>query len=296
MSLPITSNSTVHRTRTWIWLLTGSIAAVLVLRLLLGLAAASWPLAGPGGPASVDEILTGIIAWAGCFLAAWLCLGSLATVLAASPGAVGTMCGQVAEQITPTLVRKGISVLIGTSLGTVVLPTGSAGGRVLLRADTQVNQVAAPVTPGPGFTAAASSTSPTVPPDPGFAATTSSPGLDRDPNHHPDTQASHSARPAPAPDPRWRPAGPGASVDAESSRLLAPPPRVTSAGIEAMTVRRGDSLWSIAARNLGSDATDAEIARAWPQWYAVNRDVIGANPDLIIPGQQLRPPTEGPAR
>ncbi|MDN5790778.1 MAG: hypothetical protein L0H25_07910, partial [Micrococcales bacterium] len=138
MNTSMASSSAGSRTRAWITLVTGSITAALVLRLLLDLAVSSWPLGGAGGPASVDEILTGTIAWTGCVLAAWLCLGSLATVLAASPGAVGAMSARVAEQVTPTLVRKGISVLIGTSLGTVLLPAGSAGGGILPRAGIQV--------------------------------------------------------------------------------------------------------------------------------------------------------------
>ena len=55
-------------------------------------------------------------------------------------------------------------------------------------------------------------------------------------------------------------------------------------------MRRGDSLWSIAARHLGPDASDAEIARAWPAWFEANRDVVGDDPDLLRPGQVLRAP------
>jgi len=49
-------------------------------------------------------------------------------------------------------------------------------------------------------------------------------------------------------------------------------------------------LWSIAGRHLGPQATDAEIAAAWPRWYAANRDVIGADPNLLHPGQHLVAP------
>lgn len=55
-------------------------------------------------------------------------------------------------------------------------------------------------------------------------------------------------------------------------------------------VQRGDSLWRITARHLGADATDAEIAAAWPQLYEENRAVIGANPSLIHAGQVLSIP------
>jgi LysM repeat protein len=59
---------------------------------------------------------------------------------------------------------------------------------------------------------------------------------------------------------------------------------------DRVTVRAGDSLWSLAATHLGSAATTAQIATAWPRWYAANRKVIGADPALIHPGQRLRPP------
>ncbi|MGF7238125.1 MAG: LysM peptidoglycan-binding domain-containing protein [Frankia sp.] len=57
-----------------------------------------------------------------------------------------------------------------------------------------------------------------------------------------------------------------------------------------VVVHRGDSLWSIVARQLGPGATDEQIAAAWPAWWAANREVIGPNPNLILPGQVLRPP------
>ena len=58
-----------------------------------------------------------------------------------------------------------------------------------------------------------------------------------------------------------------------------------------VVVHRGDTLWAIAARHLGGPPTDAQIDHAWRAWYATNHDVIGPDPDLILPGQQLRPPT-----
>ncbi len=63
---------------------------------------------------------------------------------------------------------------------------------------------------------------------------------------------------------------------------------------EVVVVHRGDSLWAIAARHLGGHPSDAQIDHAWRAWYAANRAVVGADPDLILPGQQLRPPTSEP--
>jgi nucleoid-associated protein YgaU len=62
-----------------------------------------------------------------------------------------------------------------------------------------------------------------------------------------------------------------------------------------VTVRPGDTLWGIAADFLPTGATARDVAIAWPQWYAANRDVIGPDPDLIRPGQRLVRPATTPA-
>lgn len=63
-----------------------------------------------------------------------------------------------------------------------------------------------------------------------------------------------------------------------------------------VVVRRGDSLWSIAAMDLPTRATDADISAAWPQWYAANRSRIGSDPDLLLPGTALAVPPDIHAR
>lgn len=55
-------------------------------------------------------------------------------------------------------------------------------------------------------------------------------------------------------------------------------------------VRAGDSLWAIAARQLGPGASDAQIAAEWPRWYRANRAVIGSNPSLLLVGMRLAVP------
>jgi hypothetical protein len=111
------------------------------------------------------------------------------------------------------------------------------------------------------------------------------------------------ANPSPAPVPEatsfdW---GPPSSA---ASPLPAPrvPPPAAEAGLPAegaaVTVRPGDCLWRIAAASLasaGAAPSPAEIAAAWPRWYAANRSVIGDDPGLIHPGQRLTAPTPVPA-
>ena len=59
-------------------------------------------------------------------------------------------------------------------------------------------------------------------------------------------------------------------------------------------VVRGDCLWHIAADSLlgelGRLPTDGEIAAAAHAWWTTNADVIGPDPDRLVPGQVLRPP------
>lgn len=76
-----------------------------------------------------------------------------------------------------------------------------------------------------------------------------------------------------------------------------PPASVTStspcpASSAAVTVRRGDSLWSIARRRLGPTAGPSQIAAEWPRWYGANRGAIGADPDLIHAGLVLLAPSD----
>lgn len=52
-----------------------------------------------------------------------------------------------------------------------------------------------------------------------------------------------------------------------------------------VTVRPGDTLWGLAGEHLGE-------GDRWPEIYALNRAVVGADPDLIQPAQRLRLPLE----
>ncbi len=60
---------------------------------------------------------------------------------------------------------------------------------------------------------------------------------------------------------------------------------------KAYRVKAGDTLWSIAASALSTD-DPARIARFWPRLHRMNRAVIGADPNMILPGQVLRLPAE----
>jgi nucleoid-associated protein YgaU len=67
-------------------------------------------------------------------------------------------------------------------------------------------------------------------------------------------------------------------------------PATTKAVERTHLVRSGESLWSITRNYLGQDASNAQVARAWPSLWAANRAVVGADPSLVFPGQRLTIP------
>ncbi len=78
-------------------------------------------------------------------------------------------------------------------------------------------------------------------------------------------------------------------MPADGSLLVRPATRAP-VGAAEVVVAPGDSLWSIVAARLGPLATAADVAEAWPGWFAANRSVIGDDPSLLLPGQVLHAP------
>lgn len=117
----------------------------------------------------------------------------------------------------------------------------------------------------------------------------------------PDLPASAPEAPGPAPEPDPG-SGPelGRGPDGElATTPPAPPapclPRTESSTAErtvdgAVTVVRGDTLWSLAASRLGPEASAEQVARAWPHWYELNRHVLLDGPHRLLPGQRLQVP------
>jgi hypothetical protein len=105
-----------------------------------------------------------------------------------------------------------------------------------------------------------------------------------------------STRPAPELQPRlpmaqpnWRPSPPVT----DPGMLAAQPVRAgqgTPPGSD-VTVLAGDTLWDIAAHQLGPTASDVEVALYWPRWYEANKAQIGENPHVLLPGQILKAPS-----
>lgn len=274
--------------------------AALVGLVLAPLARSSWPLA-PGVVPRLDDAIFGVLVWAALAIVAWLVMGAVLAALAMLPGAIGQGAARCVQALTPVLLRRALSLLLGTGIGTIGLPLGSAMG------DTMAVATQTPLSPaGSGGSSVPGASTGQFGPSPAFAPSTppAPGGAFADPvelsvavpSPHFTASPVPPAADTPAPDARWRPTRPTRSLDPDSTTLLAPVPRTADLPDDVVTVRRGDSLWSLAARHLGPGATDRDIARAWPEWYRLNADVIGSDPDLIQPGQQLRIPTLGAHR
>jgi nucleoid-associated protein YgaU len=89
-----------------------------------------------------------------------------------------------------------------------------------------------------------------------------------------------------------RDAGAGTLTSAPAHE--APSTGSSTTGAATYVVQSGDCLWRIArsvlAERSGRAPTSTEIARFWPAIYATNRAVIGDDPNLIFPGQDLAIP------
>ncbi|WP_139318513.1 LysM peptidoglycan-binding domain-containing protein [Kocuria sp. CNJ-770] len=102
-----------------------------------------------------------------------------------------------------------------------------------------------------------------------------------------------AAHPAPLPPPVV-PVAPSAPSTGEAPRFPGAHPAPAERTVDgAVTVLRGDTLWSLAAAQLGPGASAAEVDRAWPAWYELNRHVLPHGPHLLLPGQRLVVPGTG---
>ena len=258
-------------------------AAVVGLLALSVLASATWVLwltwlsawgsVDAAGPASTAELLTLGVASAAIGIAAWLCLCAALELLSYLPGRLGAAAGRWADRVTPALARRVAAFVLGVGVGVAGGPSQAVGASRDLG-----SSVSASTAPAPGFQPAPGRDAQTAP-APGF---------------EPSVPSADRVAPAP-PSPGFTPSAPRVRKQADPTLLGARPSGADHtgadrSGADEVVVHRGDTLWSIAAAHLGHDAGDAEVARAWPRWFEANRDVIGDDPDLLLPGQVLRVP------
>jgi nucleoid-associated protein YgaU len=95
---------------------------------------------------------------------------------------------------------------------------------------------------------------------------------------------------APELQPHWRPLAPVTDPGLVAVQPVRAVQSVSQPSGE-VTVHAGDTLWDIAARELGPAATDVDVALHWPRWYQANKAAIGQNPDVLLPGQILKSPS-----
>lgn len=151
------------------------------------------------------------------------------------------------------------------------------------------------------FAPGAPTTSPPAADDPAWVPAPA-PGTNGEATRPPATAEPTTTEPTtPAPSGTTVPGGakatpPRAAEPAPGSTTpTTPTPSAPQAEVEPLQrqvhqVVPGDNLWDIVEAALGPRASNAEVAVAVEELYALNRDVIGDDPDLILPGQVLELP------
>ncbi len=238
-------------------LVTGAVTCMATAWLLAHTAASAWSQVRQPAP-DPDEGIALVAALAGLGICAWLAMATTLTAIAAAI----------------TRVRHTVETLgpVGRRLHAVAEAVTPPTIRRVVSVVAGVTLVAGAVP------AQAASGSPTRAEMPSVAWFQDAPAVSARASSGPGSPSGH----------------PGVSVDwvagsgdepAAAPGPLAPPPTVV--------VQPGDTLWSVAAAHLppGPDRGQARaIASAWPLWFAANRQVIGPDPDQIIPGQRLVDP------
>jgi len=246
------------------------VVAAAVGSIFLSTSSDAWTAIAAAGPASPADGILIVVALGGALLSLWVGLGTALSALSALPGALGQASTLLAARIAPTAVRKVVAFVLGTALsaalvpGTAVARTGHEAPRAAVVASAQ-------------YAAGALGSAVDSAPNASFS-------LVSDAVHTSNTiHAIHARNETDrAPAPSWSPERSTPSANSEDR-------------VVELVVHRGDSLWSIAARHLGPEATTSQIDAEWHRWFAANRLVIGNDPNAIRPGQVLSSPTSAPA-
>ena len=284
----------------------------------------SRPAAGGSGVADAAMLaVAAVVVW---LLLGWVVVVSTAAAAGRLPGAVGSAARATLLAVAPVAVRNVLLTVVGASVVTSLAGCTTVGAGPAV--DALGQPAVAPVTSASAAPAAAMP--PAAAMTPALASGTASQlnaerliGIatlrisDRiavEGSTIRSAAAGPSQTSPTVPSLDWpatvaaarAPAGgsPGASAAAAPGGHRSPTPPVsvdwpgpTAGGAHqvdtSVVVLRGDSLWSIAARSLPAGADDATIDRTWRAWYSANTSVIGSDPDLLLPGQILQPPTPG---
>jgi LysM domain len=182
------------------------------------------------------------------------------------PGLTGRVARRITLAISPAVVRRFVDLLVGGTL--LVQVTLSAPG---LAPGHRSNGSREPV----AAALALGRSDATPPPELALVSAEAGQGR-RPPDQHEPVEARPILRRSAVPLPPWL--GDGPSKTAPERR----------AGTAEHTVEAGDTLWDIAAAHLvPAERSAATIHRYWRHVYRANRLVVGADPDVILPGTRL---------
>lgn len=236
----------------------------------------------------VEELLAAAAGIAGAGIVVWWSV-SLAfaamTALLARKGR--TRAAAATQKLSPAFMQRLVLGALSIQLlsGPVAHAAVSAPGPVW--APTHGQSSSAPTSPGTAEAAG----------DPGEGAVTGGTTAGEATAGGTDVpsraQSAVEATPPSTVHPGWQPAAPvvhPGMLAAPASRAAA---EAAGPEVEGITVQAGDTLWDIAARHLGYGASDLDVALQWPRWYEANQALIGQNPDVLLPGQILQPPSSG---
>ncbi len=290
------------------------VGALAGLALFLPLPWSAWGIQAGSPEALVTTVALGLCSATVWATLLWGALAALVTLGAQLPGRAGRRCRQVALAVAPGLARRAITTVVGVGVVGGVVSAATHGPTVHPGGDA-VAQSAAGASAADDLAEsrwAVGGVSPTTDQRPAgalllrvgdgpdftsmFDLTHGGGGgavFASQAHLHPGETGAGRGDPTPAPtpstdwpalDPDW----PGSRTSTGTPTSAAPVSPASPDG--EVVVLRGDSLWSIAAAHLPASATDADINTAWRAWYAANQTVIGADPDVILPGQRLVPP------
>ncbi|AIY01294.1 hypothetical protein ART_1695 [Arthrobacter sp. PAMC 25486] len=247
-----------------------------------------WSSSGAAAPLDLPELLAVAAVGSGIALLAWWLLAWFCAFLSAVAQQLGAVkLASASGACAPAFMRRVVITVLGLNLLAAPLANAAETPAVdpLWHADTVAT---APASPEVGASAGDGVGAPA-----GGGSGDVLPSVDTDavaPQWVPTTAET-------APDFLISPGRRGAQSVGEiergredsASNIPFQPQPVISSELDVV-VKNGDSLWSIVAAALGPYASDVDVAMNWPSWYRTNRDTIGADPNVILPGQILHAP------
>lgn len=241
----------VHGRLIMVWLVGATVSVAALSALGFGCLRALSVMASDS-PRTAAQSLTAYAGAVALVALGWLA-GTVAidVIGALTPGRVGAAAARVSDIVTPIAIRRVTTALLGATLTGV--SAGAAHAAPLNSASVQL-----PRANGATWVSATAGV-----PDPTFTVTRKRAGAA----------------------PNGAVVDSGAAAETPRNDRTSPPDRTSS----TVRVRPGDTLWGLAADQLGPHPSAAAVARSWPAWFEANRDIID-DPDVIFPGQVLRRP------